>query len=172
VFVTDASNREVLEYDGASGAILRWYAYGLGPNDVLGQMNVAAGMRVALVPDILGSVIGTQDSSSGVLSKIGYMPYGKSATASGPFGYTGQRIDPETNGLYYYRARHYSPAWGRFLQPDPIGVRDGIDLYTYVTNDPINRVDPNGLWGLFQSWGGTAVVGTEERRLRRELSDR
>ena len=144
VFVTDAGNREVLEYDGASGAILRWYAYGLGSNDVLSQMNVGAATRATLVPDNLGSVIGSQDSSSGALSKIGYLPYGKSAGA-GPFGYTGQRVDPETNGLYYYRARHYSPAWGRFLQADPTGYGGGSHLYAYVGNDPLNLVDPFGL---------------------------
>ena len=135
VFVTDAGNREVLEYDGASGAILRWYAYGLGSNDVLSQMNVGAATRATPVPDNLGSVIGSQDLSSGALSKIGYLPYGKSAGA-GPFGYTGQRVDPETNGLYYYRARHYSPAWGRFLQADPTGTGGGSHLYAYVGNDP------------------------------------
>jgi RHS repeat-associated protein len=61
------------------------------------------------------------------------------------FGYTAQRIDPETNGLYYYRARHYSPAWGRFLQPDPIGTTGGVNLYAYVGNDPLNFTDPDGL---------------------------
>jgi RHS repeat-associated protein len=84
-------------------------------------MNAAAATRVTLVPDILGSVIGSQDSSSGTLSKIGYLPYGKGTNTPGTFGYTAQRIDPEIGGLYYYRARHYSPAWGRFLQVDPIG---------------------------------------------------
>jgi len=144
VFVTDAGNREVLEYDGASGAIQRWYAYGLGSNDVLNQMNVASATRATFVPDIQGSVIGSLDSGSGTLSKIGYLPYGKSASASGPFGYTGQRIDPETSGLYYYRARHYSPAWGRFLQTDPIAYAGGIHLYAYVGNDPLNAADPDG----------------------------
>jgi RHS repeat-associated protein len=145
VFVTDAANREVLEYDGASGAIQRWYAYGLGSNDVLGQMNVAATIRAALVPDIQGSVIASIDSASGSLSKVGYLPYGKSVSAPPAFGYTGQRIDPETGGLYYYRARHYSPAWGRFLQADPIGYAGGGNLYGYVGNDPLNFNDPAGL---------------------------
>jgi RHS repeat-associated protein len=148
VFVTDAGNREVLEYDGASGAILRWYAYGLGSNDVLNQMNVAAATRATFIPDLQGSVIGSLDSTLGALSKIGYLPYGKSASATGPFGYTGQRVDPETNGLYYYRARHYSPAWGRFLQPDPIGYSGGSNLYAYVRNDPLNATDMSGLWSL------------------------
>jgi RHS repeat-associated protein len=157
VFVTDAGNREVMEYDGASGAILRWYAYGLGSNGVLNQMNVAAASRATFVPDIQGSVIASIDSSSGTLSKIGYLPYGKSAAASGPFGYTGQRIDPETNGLYYYRARHYMPAWGRFLQTDPIGYGGGSNIYAYVNNDPLNNVDPLGLYTLQL---GVAVGGT------------
>jgi YD repeat-containing protein len=68
VFVTDADNREVLEYDGTSGAILNWYAYGLGPNDVLNRMNVAAGVRATLVPDIQGSILATLDSSMGALT--------------------------------------------------------------------------------------------------------
>jgi len=158
VFVTDAANREVLEYDGTSGAIQRWYAYGLGSNDVLNQINVAAGTRATLIPDIQGSVIASLDSGSGALSKIGYLPYGKSASASGSFGYTGQRIDPETNGLYYYRARHYSPALGRFTQPDTIGYSGGSNLYAYVGNDPLNLLDPFGLCDNPACGGGSITA--------------
>ena len=58
--------------------------------------------------------------------------------------YTGQRWDAET-GLYHYRARYYSPALGRFLTADPIGYGDGLNVYAYVANDPVNLVDPSGL---------------------------
>jgi RHS repeat-associated protein len=160
IFVTDADNREVLEYDGASGQILRWYAYGLGSNDVLNQMDVVANTRATFIPDIQGSIIGTLDSSSGTLSKRGYLPYGVSASAAGTFAYTGQRIDPETNGLYYYRARMYRPTWGRFMQPDPIGYAGGSNLYAYVGNDPLNNTDPSGTIA-FQLGGAAAgaVIG-------------
>jgi uncharacterized protein RhaS with RHS repeats len=48
--------------------------------------------------------------------------------------------------LYYYRARHYSPAWGRFLQADPIGYNGGSHPYAYVANDHLNATDPLGLY--------------------------
>ncbi|MDI1285736.1 MAG: HNH/endonuclease VII fold putative polymorphic toxin [Reyranella sp.] len=148
IFVTDADNREVLEYDGSNGQVLRWYAYGLGPNDVLGQMNIPANTRTTPIPDLLGSIVGSMDAGTGTLAKFAYQPYGITASAPAQFGYTGQRIDPETSGLYYYRARHYSPVLGRFLQPDPIGYAGGVNLYGYVGNDPLNLIDPSGFSAL------------------------
>jgi len=153
VYVTDADNREVLEYDGTSGAIGNWYAYGLGLGAPLNQINVPAGTRLTFIPDIQGSVLGTLDSGTGTLTKTGYLVYGESNSATGTFRYTGLRIDPETNGLYYARARMYQPGWGRFLQTDPIGYAGGADLYTYVANDPLNNVDPLGLWQATLSGG-------------------
>ncbi len=49
-------------------------------------------------------------------------------------------------GLYYYRARHYDPKVGRFLQTDPVGPRpEEMNAYVYVMNNPVNQVDPMGL---------------------------
>jgi hypothetical protein len=113
--VTDADNRKVLECDGAAGAIRRWYAFGLGPAAVLNQMNVpGTGTRATLIPDIQGSIVGTLDSGTGALTKIGYLPFGENPSlSSGTYRYTGRRLDPETagstaepSGLYYYRARY------------------------------------------------------------------
>ena len=58
--------------------------------------------------------------------------------------FTGREFDGEI-GMYYYRAREYSPAMGRFLQRDPIGTADQVNLYTYVGNNPMRWV---GLMGM------------------------
>jgi RHS repeat-associated protein len=145
IYVADPAHREILDYDGGSGAIQHWNAFGPGANEVLNAMNVAAATRTTFIPDIQGSLIATLDSGSGAVSKAGFLAFGESAAATGSFRYTGQRIDPETNGLYYYRARMYSPALGRFLQADPIGTAGGANFYAYAANDPLNLVDPYGV---------------------------
>jgi len=67
----------------------------------------------------------------------------------GRFQYTGQAWLAEL-GMYYYKARIYSPTLGRFLQTDPIGYADGLNWYNYVGGDPVNATDPSGLCGR---WG-------------------
>jgi RHS repeat-associated protein len=57
----------------------------------------------------------------------------------------GQWQDQAT-GLYYNYQRDYNPESGRYLTPDPLGFPDGADPYAYVNNDPLNKLDPLGLY--------------------------
>lgn len=100
------------------------------------------------VTDALGSVIGLADDT-GVMTTYSYDPFGNT-TVSGeasdnPFQYTGRENDG--TGLYYYRARYYSPDLQRFISEDPIGLKGGdVNFYAYVGNNPVNWVDPLGLF--------------------------
>jgi RHS repeat-associated protein len=65
--------------------------------------------------------------------------------------FTGRRFDIET-GLYYYRARYYNPHIGRFMQTDPVGYGDGMNMYTYCGNNSLNLADPTGTHSYSFSW--------------------
>ncbi len=99
--------------------------------------------------DELGSVVGLSDASGTLVEQYQYGPFGANNEVSqlgNPLRYTARRFD-EDSGLYYYRARYYSTELGRFLQPDPLGYADGLNIYAYVGNDPLNFVDPSGMYG-------------------------
>ena len=61
-----------------------------------------------------------------------------------PWRFSSKRIDEET-GLIYYGRRFYDPQTGRWITPDPQGFADGPNLYTFVQNDPLIKVDLYGL---------------------------
>jgi len=105
--------------------------------------------------DALGSVRQLVDGSGNVQLARGYTPYGEplwlNGTASSRYAFTGEDYDP-TVGLVFLRARYIQPALGMFLARDPWNgdTLNPITLngFTYTSANPINRVDPSGLFDL------------------------
>jgi len=62
-----------------------------------------------------------------------------------PLRFAGRELDGSSE-LYYHEARWYDPSLHRFVSEDPIGIEGGINLYSYVENDPVNAADPSGLF--------------------------
>jgi RHS repeat-associated protein len=95
--------------------------------------------------DGLGSIVKVTDAAGAVTLAREYDAWGILQAGGGEPGYafTGREWDPET-GLYYYRARYYDAATGRFLATDPV---KGFDrsAYAYVRNNPVRYVDPTGM---------------------------
>ena len=102
--------------------------------------------------DIAGTVVWQAD----------YLPFGKaevdpSSTVENNIRFPGQYYDEES-GLHYNWHRYYDPSTGRYMTPDPIGLKGGINLYSYVSQNPINSTDPTGLIDPVVTVGVTWLV--------------
>ena len=105
----------------------------------------------AFLSDAPGTTVGLVDSAGAIDTSYAYQPFGATTvngTNANPYQFTGRENDGA--GLYYYRARYYSPTYQRFVSQDPLGFRAGDpNLYGYVNQDPISALDPLGLSGYF-----------------------
>ncbi len=109
------------------------------------QLRDAGGVTRRYLTDGLGSTLGLVDSA-GAGATYTYEPFGRTYVAGNDGGnayrYAGREDDG--TGLYFNRARYYSPGLQRFLSEDPIGFDGGNNLYGYVGNKPTAWTDPSG----------------------------
>ncbi|MFO0880614.1 MAG: RHS repeat-associated core domain-containing protein [Gemmataceae bacterium] len=157
-------NRTTVVVNGISTQYT-WDPFGLG--DVIGEYN-SAGIRTTTYThglgletlttaagrgfydfDALGSTIGITGAGGGYINRYAYEPYGRSIlleeSIANPFQYVGAHgVTHEASGIEFMRGRFFGSALGRFLNPDPIGLAGGLNLYRYVGNDPGNFIDPSG----------------------------
>lgn len=153
----------LFEYNDA-GTIGNRYTHGPGVDEHL--MITTGKDKYYYHADGLGSTITLTDSTGSAVQTYNYDSFGNMKDQKNrveqPYTYTGREWDKET-GLYYYRARYYNPMEGRFIQKDPIAILGNIynsngkvtfsqyvdavtNPYLYVQNNPINLIDPTGLF--------------------------
>jgi RHS repeat-associated protein len=106
--------------------------------------------------DFQGNVVCLQDLNQNEVESYSYSAFGEkkiydswnyeisSSYINNPWQYLSKRIDEETN-LVFFGRRYYDPEIGRWLTPDPLGFVNGQNLYAYVLNDPLIKLDLYGL---------------------------
>jgi len=137
----------VFEKNTLTGAI-RKYHTGLGRTVAFRDVPAGTGQGTlsSILTDHLGSTVEVTNAVGTTVSETAYWPYG--ATRSGGVTqtdqrYTQQRETVTTMGAYFYKARFYSTAVGRFVSAAWSG--DDLNRYTYVRKNPLTFTDPSGL---------------------------
>lgn len=139
----------VLNEISGTGTFQAEYVHGPNIDEVLSMER--GGSTYYYHYDGLGSVTELTNASGTLQESYNYDAFGNPTVTSSvgnPYLFTGRRWDTESS-IYHYRARQYDPTIGRFLQRDPLGTFDHMNLYAYTGNDPINFIDPYGLYSRY-----------------------
>ncbi|GJE45771.1 hypothetical protein AEGHOMDF_4971 [Methylobacterium soli] len=116
--------------------------------------------------DHLGSSNVVLDDAGALVSREEYTPYGETSFGSHAlkrYRFCGKERDEES-GLVYFGSRYHAPWLGRWVSCDPAGPIDGLNLYCYVSDRPINAVDPIGRQEKESLPGGTGNTPEEDAK--------
>ncbi len=156
-FLFDERRRPLAELD-EEGRLLRQYLHFADRPLAVIEHAEGAERTVFLHLDHRGAPVLASDASAAPVWRARHAPFGRLVGLQAQAGFTlalrlpGQHED-EITGLHYNDHRWYDPDTGRYLSPDPLGLRGGPNPYAYAGNDPLTRVDPSGL--LLFAFDGT-----------------
>ncbi len=150
-YVHDLDGNIIAEYD-SSGTLLREYAWAdERPLAVVANAGSSSPTIYHVHTDHLERPIMMTDGAKNVVWRATYLPHGEVYTITGSATldqrFPGQWFQLES-GLHYNWHRHYDPTLGRYIQPDPLGMPDGPNRWTYVNHSPLMNIDREGLWYL------------------------
>jgi len=151
------------EYDDSATPVRqKWYVWGNYVDEMLMIYSDANSAEYYPCHDHLYSLTAMVSSDGNVVERYEYDAYGRvnildnnyneldSSKIGNSYYFTGRRLDILDSGslkLQYNRNRYYDNYAGRWLTHDPLGYVDSMNLYEYVSSNPINRIDSMGLWG-------------------------
>jgi RHS repeat-associated protein len=152
------SGQQVIEVRDENDQVLRQYIYGNGIDEII-RMDKYEGDTFTSYyyhTDANGSVTAITDANGQLVERVTYDIYGmptfwdaagnkiSKSSIGNNILFHGREYDYELN-LYYFRARYYDPIMGRFLQTDPMGYQDSLNLYQAFNMNGVNFTDPMGL---------------------------
>jgi RHS repeat-associated protein len=158
-YLWQGQTRLLAVYDGSNVLLMRFdYADGRMPVAM-----TKGGTNYYLAYDPVGSLRVVSDAAGNIVKRVDYDSFGNILADSNPsftvpFGFAGGLHDPAT-GLVRFGYRDYDPDTGRWTAKDPIFFAGGdTDLFGYAQQDPVNLVDPEGLFGVI----GTGFTNTRQ----------
>ena len=142
-YLHDGAN-VICDYDGSNTFKASYVTPFLDQNLIM----VRGGNTYYYTQDGLGSVRELLDANQVIKNQYDYYAFGEALnwieTVENRYTYTGREWDGESQ-TYFYRARQYNPVIGRFIIRDSIEYLGGLNLYSYVSNSPVVKIDPSGL---------------------------
>jgi RHS repeat-associated protein len=141
------------------------YLNGFGIDNKLRLTNGGLG-ALYFLRDNLGSTAALVNGAGSLIERTWYEAFGVSASSSlTRYGFTSRELD-QTTGLMSYRARWYDTQQGRFISEDPINFLGGLNLYEYVSGNPVTKIDPQGTCEIVCATiigaiivGGATIIG-------------